>query len=369
MIPPAGGAPAVIREPLIPVQQSPPPLQEAPVQIMPPVRLGGDTPQKSEPRAAVSAVRSEWHEFLRRTPTAKLEMRFSAMFEKATSSCQQLVSHELSSILRPKSVKLRGFNFDVFCSELTRELDSIIDYSSVKKDAPFGEVARKVGIAVDEQIHPVVDRLRTSSAEESSANEKRRATLRALLSELDMLRAAFKSGTDQIIQGLEGKRDRGISSHEREVGKSRGCARRLQQLSYQRAELEKQISQMKIDIDASLHSLRTLESERQTFHDEELPSYLNGRSRVDRVLTEISDLRHQISEEEGAQIALVLEGVVGALAHDRNQLTGDIHNCETATRHLTLAVADLRRARSTTARRTAQTYRPPWTLGPSAECT
>jgi hypothetical protein len=291
------------------------------------------------------------------------------MFEKATSSCRKLVSHELSSILRPNSVKLGGFNFDVFCSELTRELDSIIDYSSVKRDAPPDEVARQVGIAVDEQIRPVVDRLRTSSAEESSANEKRRATLRALLSELDVLRAAFKIGTDQIIQGLEGKRDRDISSHEREVGKSRGCARRLQQLKYQRAELEKQISQMKIDIDASLHSLRTLESERRTFHEEDLPSYLNGRSRVDHVLTEINDLRHQVSEEEGAQIALVLEGVVGALAHDRSQLKGDIHDCETATRHLALAVADLRPARSTAARRTAQRYRPRSTLGPSAECT
>jgi hypothetical protein len=315
-----------------------------------------DLQVSSPPPAFVRPPVQESHEFVRRTPTENVELSFGATLEKAMLSCRKLVAHELSAVLRPNSVKLADFDFGVFCDGLTSDLNSIIDYSSAgqAREAAADDLARKVGVAIDEQTSPVVGRLRASSAEESAANQKRGATLRTLASELDALRRIFKSGSDQIIQELDRKRDREMSARQRDVAASRGRILQLEQLKYKRAELERRIAQLKIGIDANRDSLRTLESQSQTFHEEELPSYFNGRFGIGRVLSKISDLRHHIAEQKGTQTTLLLEDVVRILAEDRNQLNSDIQSCEMATRYLSMTLESSRPSLLAAARRTPQ---------------
>jgi hypothetical protein len=222
----------------------------------------------------------------------------------------------------------------LFCDELDSEIAGLINFGSRSGDGQNHEFARRIGIAIDEHTIPVIASLRTNAAEQQAINDGKAAVLKSIQSDLEVLRGSIRSGGDAVIQELEHKRDRDLANQEREVVLAKGRARKLQQQTLHRVELEKQIARQKSEATSLFHALKGLESKRRTFHEDILPAYRTRSPESENILREINDLQEKMGEDPHDEVISALEDALKTLDLDREGMTQDTQRTELATRRL-----------------------------------
>lgn len=269
------------------------------------------------------------------SPIYTVERNFSNTLSRSMTSFRRYFLNEFSTIMRQPPELSVDYDVEDYTETLTSEVSSIIQSPIQLIDLNDQPLARKISTSLDEQIKPLTSVLAESDAKNSKAAEMHISELKQLQEELDNLRNVFKQNADGIIRELEREKTNTTTLHDIEKKRIRDVENKIRQIKLRQVELEAKSTHQNAERDAILRSIKQLEQKRADWEEEFAPNDVDDSSSLrQRILSEITNLRHEIGEDSFEEINGSIEEAVRLLKEESSNMRNELYDLELANRML-----------------------------------
>ena len=299
-------------------------LQQTP-QVTPSISI--PPPQTYSPYGSYSPVYSPIQTQL------PIELGFSASLDRSMSNFKRMFTSEFSSIIRQQSTNTPAFEVDDFADKLSNEIANIIEAPIPPMDINSQQITRRIASSIDEQTKPVTSVLAEAEARNTASAEHHISELKQLQEELEALRTAFKSNSDNIIRELERERQNSAAIRDAELSHSRDIEQKLRSLKLREVELDTRSKNQAVEKDSIERSMKQFEQKKREWEDETLPKmYDEGSAIRRRILEEINSLRNDISQESFDDLSAIINDGLKVIKDEGENLRNELIDLEMANR-------------------------------------
>ena len=262
-----------------------------------------------------------------------IELGFSASLDRSMSNFKRMFTSEFSSIIRQQPTNSQAFEVDDFADKLSSEIAAVIEAPIPPMDINSQQITRRIASSIDEQTKPVTSVLAEAEARNTASAEHHISELKQLQEELESLRTAFKTNSDNIIRELERERQNSAAIRDSELSHARDIEQKLRSLKLREVELDTRSKNQAVEKDSIERSLKQFEQKKREWEDETLPKmYDEGSAIRRRILDEISSLRNDISQESFDDLSAVINDGLKVIKDEGENLRNELIDLEMANR-------------------------------------